>query len=86
MIKAILDGGLTKDLYYWFMTMHTYPQTLIYQHGCNPTSIDRNLFALEIYRGRLNWDQIADCAALDAANSSISRVKEFLAELLDKTQ
>lgn len=78
MQATLREGGLVKEIYYWFMTMHTYAQTLIYQHGCEPTSIDSSKFAVEIYRGRLGWRQILEPGALDAVYSPHPAAREFL--------
>lgn len=84
MQKALRERGAATYAYNWLMTTHVYAQTLIYQHGCDPTSIDIDKFGLEIYRGRLTWNEIAAAATSDATGSPSADAREFLTRVLER--
>lgn len=78
MTKTLMDGGTARDIHYWFLAPHVYPQTLLYQHGSNISCLDQEIFSVEIYRGRMSWEQILPQAVSDSLNSQNAAARDFL--------
>lgn len=81
-LKATLnDGGLVRELYYWFMTMHVIPQTMLYQDGADIVSLDRGECSTVLRRRGLTWDRLAEPLALDAMASESADIRAFIASV-----
>ncbi|WP_350019263.1 hypothetical protein ABOK31_16525 [Rhizobium sp. ZPR4] len=82
MQETLQHGGFIKSAYYWLMQPHSYPQTLLYQHGLNVINIFPSDFGVQIYRGKMDLSSIREWVEMDLEETTDSNARAFLVSLL----